>query len=287
MPSLIGIRRRIKSSKNISQITKAMEMVSASKMKKAQEATLASRPFSEKLETIIQNIAGSAAANLHPLMRQNHNPKTAMIIVVSTNKGLCGPLNVNLFRKVFQWADQESVHEKLLMVHVNKKARTSLPQRKEHELLAAFNDFGENISFEESRSISKLAIESFKSGQVDEVYVAYPRFISTLQNIPTIKKLLPISLAVESVSRTSDYTFEPSNVELLQELVPYQVEMSLYQILNDSSASEHSARMVAMKSASDNAVDLIHNLTLDYNQARQSAVTTEILDATTARMAIN
>lgn len=287
MPSLVAIRRRIKSAKNISQITKAMEMVSASKMKRAQDAALASRPFADKLETIISNIANSNSGNLHPLMRQVSEPRNAMLIVVSTNKGLCGGLNVNLFRHIHHWADQESAHHKLHLVHVHKKARSPMPTKKNHELIAVFHELGERPSFEESRGISKLAIDKFLAEEVDEVFIAYPRFVSTLQNEPTIKRILPVTNAVKSTASSTDYTFEPSTKDLLQELVPYQIEMSIYQILIDASASEHSARMVAMKAASDNANDLIDNLTLDYNQARQSAVTTELLDATTARMALN
>jgi F-type H+-transporting ATPase subunit gamma len=287
MPSLVSIRRRIKSAKNISQITKAMEMVSASKMKRAQAAALSSRPFASKLEEIIANIAATGSSSLHPLMRRTAHPRNAMVIVVSTNKGLCGGLNVNLFRAIHKWTQEESRHDKLHLVHVHKKARSPLPSHRDHELRAVFHELGEKPSFEESRSITRLAIDSFTSGEVDEVFVAYPRFVSTLQNIPTIKQLLPVFPEDGEATTAVDYTFEPSTKDLLQELVPYQVEMSVYQILIDASASEHSARMVAMKAASDNAVDLIDNLTLDYNQARQTAVTTELLDATTARMALN
>ncbi|RLF28420.1 MAG: ATP synthase F1 subunit gamma [Thermoplasmata archaeon] len=288
MPSLVAIKRRIKSAGNISQITKAMEMVSASKMKKAQDSTMASRPFADKLESIIENISHSGSTVMHPLMRHNDNPQNAMLIIVSTNKGLCGGLNVNLFRKISQWEQEESSHLKLNFVHVHKKAKSPIPKTKESEIVALFHELGEKPSFEESRSIAKLAIEAFTAGDVDEVYIAYPKFISTLVNEPTIKRILPIRTTQEKslVNNSNEYVFEPSMEELLQKLVPYQVEMSIFQIITEASASEHSARMVAMKSASDNASELIDNLTLDYNQARQTAVTTELLDATTARMAL-
>jgi len=287
MSNLVAIRRRIKSAKNIAQITKAMEMVSGSKMKRAQESALLARPFSHKLEEIISHIAAGANSQTHPLLRNSLHPKNAMLIIVSTNKGLCGSLNVNLFRKISDWAAKESGHDQLHIVHVHKKARTLLPPGRKHQLVALFHELGEKPSFEESRSISKLAITSFERGEVDEVFIAYPRFVSTLENIPTIKRLLPIPLPPsETTSLTTEHLFEPSSSSLLATLLPYEVEMSIYQILIEASASEHSARMVAMKSASDNAHDLIGGLTLDYNQARQSAVTTELLDATTARMAL-
>ncbi|MFH2019327.1 MAG: ATP synthase F1 subunit gamma [bacterium] len=285
MPSLTGIRRRIKSAKNIAQITKAMEMVSASKMRKSQEQALATRPFSDKLVTIIDNITSSSAQSIHPLMRPCDSPRHGMLIIVSTDKGLCGGLNVNLFRAIANWGSQESRHDKLHMVHVRKKARTILPN-KETELTAVFHEISETPTFEEARTIARLGMDTFLSGDVDEVFIAYPKFISTLVNQPTITRLLPLAGTHPTQTTSATYTFEPTSSELITELFPYMVEMSIYQILIDASASEHSARMVAMKNASDNATDLISNLTLDYNQARQSQVTTELLDATTARMAL-
>jgi len=284
MPSLTGIRRRIKSAKNIAQITKAMEMVSASKMRKSQEQALATRPFSEKLVGIIDNITSSSTQTIHPLMRPCASPRHAMLIIVSTDKGLCGGLNVNLFRTIANWG-LESNHEKLHVVHVRKKARTLIPN-KQTELTAVFHEISETPTFEEARSIARLSIDTFLAGDVDEVFIAYPKFISTLVNEPTITRLLPLTGTHPTQTTSATYTFEPTSAELITELFPYMVEMSIYQILIDASASEHSARMVAMKNASDNATDLISNLTLDYNQARQSQVTTELLDATTARMAL-
>lgn len=285
MPSLIGLRRRIRSAKNISQITKAMEMVSAAKMRKSQDQAIATKPFSQKLESVIGRISASSGDISHPLFRQTKEAKKAMLIIVSTDKGLCGPLNVNLFRAILNWSEDEAKHEKLEIVHVRKRAKTPI-KKIATELTAVFHEISETPSFEESRAISKLAIDTFTKGQVDEVYVAYPEFVSTLVNTPMIKRILPVTSAETLAPTAKEYTFEPSPSELVQELVPYMVEMSVYQILIDASASEHSSRMVAMKNASDNAHDLIGSLTLDYNQARQSQVTTELLDATTARMAL-
>lgn len=286
MPSLINLRRRIKSAKNISQITKAMEMVSASKMRKSQEQSRATKPFSSKLQEIISHINSSVGEVNHPLIKQVANPKRAMLVIVSTDKGLCGPLNANLYREILDWGQHVSSHSHLSVVHVRKRAKTPTFPHKETELLAVFHELAETPTFEEARSIARLAIDSFINQQVDEVYVAYPEFVSTLVNKPLVKKILPVDNQSESTGTPSEYTFEPSTSELVQELVPYMVETSIYQILIDASASEHSSRMIAMKNASDNAKDLIHNLTLDYNQARQSQVTSELLDATTARMAL-
>jgi F-type H+-transporting ATPase subunit gamma len=169
------------------------------------------------------------------------------------------------------------------VVTVGKKAKYFVPNQ-EIKLVAKFNDLNETPTFLETRPIARYIMDSFISGQFDQVFLAYPKFVSTLQNEITFTPLLPITPT--NSEQTSDYTIEPSSSELLNSLLPYQVEMTLYQTILEARASEHSARMVAMKSASDNAKELIGNLTLDYNQARQSQVTSELLDVTTARMAI-
>lgn len=279
MPSLIGLRRRIRSAKNIRQITKAMEMVSASKMRKSQEQAISTRPFSQKLEGVIQRISASTGNVSHPLFRKVGKPQKAMVIIISTDKGLCGPLNINLFRAVSYWSESESEHKHIQVVHVRKRAKTP-PLKAESELTAVFHEIGETPTFQESRAIARLAIDSFEKGDVDEVYIAYSEFVSTLVNRPVIKRVLPVMSEEAQIAVTNEYTFEPSTSELMQELVPYMVEMTFYQTLIDASASEHSSRMVAMKNASDNAHDLIGSLTLDYNQARQSQVTSELSDAT-------
>ncbi|MFH1243995.1 MAG: ATP synthase F1 subunit gamma [bacterium] len=283
MGNLIGIRRRIKSAKNIAQITRAMQMVSASKMKKAQDVALASRPFTDKLKEVMSHVTRSQSTR-HSLttIRPVHS---ILVLLVSTNKGMCGGLNVNLYRGLLDFASSHP-EVTLSIATIGKKAKYFVPGR-EVELAAKFNDLSETPSFAETRVVAKYALDSFVSGKYDQVYLAYPKFISTLQNDITFAELLPIQSDYDSVISTPvDYTIEPGESTLLGSLLPYQVEMSVYQTILESRASEHSARMVAMKSASDNAKELIGNLTLDYNQARQSQVTSELLDVTTARMAI-
>ncbi|KKU44904.1 MAG: ATP synthase gamma chain [Microgenomates group bacterium GW2011_GWA2_46_7] len=283
MGNLIGIRRRIKSAKNIAQITRAMQMVSASKMKKAQDAALATRPFTDKLREVMSHVT-KAKSTRHTLttIRPVHS---ILVLLVSTNKGMCGGLNVNLYRGLLDFAsDHPGIN--LSLATIGKKAKYFVPGR-ETELAAKFNDLSETPSFAETRVVTKYALDSFVSGKYDQVYLAYPKFISTLQNDITFAPLLPIQSDNDSAASTPvDYTIEPGESTLLGSLLPYQVEMSVYQTILESRASEHSARMVAMKSASDNAKELIGNFTLDYNQARQSQVTSELLDVTTARMAI-
>lgn len=285
MSSLIGIRHRIRSTKNISQITKAMQMVSASKMRRAQDAALATRPFTDKLREILTRVSGAKSdQTLHSLTQVRPEHKI-LIILVSTTKGLCGGLNVNLHRGFLNFSAGYPDAE-ISVVTVGKKARFVLPNR-ETSLVARFDDLGETPIFHESRTIALYAMDSFLAHTFDAVYLAYPKFISTLTNEVTIDKLLPVSpLSTSLPIATTQYTIEPDPASLVEKLIPYQVEMSVHQALLEARATEHSARMVAMKNASDNARDLIASLTLDYNSARQSQVTSELLDVTTARMAI-
>lgn len=281
MGSLIGIRRRIKSAKNIAQITKAMEMVSASKMKKAQDAALATRPFTAKLESIMNKVASGLNSSEHALAKHNES-NDILVILISTNKGLCGGLNVNLYRGLLDFSAKHE-NSQIKIATVGKKAKWVVPGGNT-ELSAKFHDLGETVTFLETRSLSHYLMEEYTKGTIGSVYLAYPKFISTLQNEITFTQILPFKAS--GLETVSNYTIEPSSTALLSSLLPYQIEMSVYQTILEARATEHSARMVAMKSASDNARDLIGNLTLDYNQARQSAVTSELLDVTTARMAI-
>lgn len=285
MTSLIGIRRRIRSTKNISQITKAMQMVSASKMRKAQDAALATRPFTEKLRSILGRVAGAGSGNFKHELTELRPEKKVLVILISTTKGLCGGLNVNLHRGFMNFA-LENPSAMVDVATVGRKARWVIPGR-DTNLVARFDNLKETPSFEETRSITSYAMEKYLDHTYDAVYLVYPKFISTLTNQITVEKILPVSPSVvQDTLGKVEYKIEPAPDALMEKLVPYQVEMSMYQSLLESRATEHSARMVAMKNASDNAKDLIASLTLDYNSARQSQVTSELLDVTTARMAI-
>lgn len=285
MTSLIGIRRRIRSTKNISQITKAMQMVSASKMRKAQDAALATRPFTDKLRSVLARVAGAKSGSSKHALTDVRREDKILIILVATSKGLCGGLNVNLHRGLMNFASNNP-NATISVATIGKKARWVIPNR-DTNLVARFDTLGETVTFQDSRAVTGYAMDSFVEGKFDSVYFAYPKFISTLTNEITVEKLLPVTptIIAESTAVT-EYTIEPDPNALMEKLIPYQVEMSIYQAILEARATEHSARMVAMKNASDNARDLISSLTLDYNSARQSQVTSELLDVTTARMAI-
>ncbi len=287
MAGLLSLKRRIKSATNVAKITKAMEMVSAAKMRKAQSRALQTRYFSTKLEEIIGNVTSLNTTFSHPFFSFNSQPKNIAILVFSTNKGLCGSLNTNLQKAVLKLAkDQGKINYYLIIA--GKKIKGYIPSH-QSELIARFTQLSDHPTFKEVRAISKLLQEEFIKGAFDAIYAIYPHFISTLKNEIRIKRILPLSPSSfnqEDSPVYGEYVIEPNPNAILDHLLPYQIEMSIYQLALEAKASEHSARMVAMSSASDNANDLINQLTLDYNRARQAKVTNELLDATSARLAL-
>ena len=288
MASLRDIRRRIKSVKNTAQITKAMQMVAASKMRKAQEAALAGRPYAELLNRVLVSLRDRVDSSLHPLL-EKREVKNELVILLSTDKGLCGGLNTNLFREVLNFNTETTS-----FISVGRKG-TQFLSRTKRRMIADFA-LKDHPSFLETKAISKFAIEKFLSGDVDKVTVLFPLFVNTLNQRPTAIPLLPItSLEEAGVSQAGGepaappeggLLFEPDAQSILDAIVPYYVHYELYQMVLGSRASEHSARMVAMKSATDNAKQLGKDLTLEYNKARQAAITTELLEISTAQLAL-
>ena len=283
------IRRRIKSVKNTSQITKAMQMVAASKMRKAQMRALSGRPYAEELAKILAalGIAGGSD-ELHPLLQERKEVKRELVIVISTDKGLCGALNTNLLRELNRFDAAKTT-----FVAVGRKGAQYLGRLKRD--LAAEFELKEAFTFLECKQASKFAIDKFLSGEVDKVTVAYTDFKSTLRQEPTLKVILPVQnfdiddlhgQKTEVAASSTEYLFEPSAGGVLEHLVPHYVHFAVYQMVLESRASEHSARMVAMKNATDNAKQLIKDLTLEYNKIRQAGITTELLEITTAQMAL-
>ena len=283
------IRRRIKSVKNTSQITKAMQMVAASKMRKAQMRALSGRPYAEELAKILAalGIAGGSD-ELHPLLQERKEVKRELVIVISTDKGLCGALNTNLLRELNRFDAAKTT-----FVAVGRKGAQYLGRLKRD--LAAEFELKEAFTFLECKQASKFAIDKFLSGEVDKVTVAYTDFKSTLRQEPTLKVILPVQNfdiddlhgeKTEVAASSTEYLFEPSAGGVLEHLVPHYVHFAVYQMVLESRASEHSARMVAMKNATDNAKQLIKDLTLEYNKIRQAGITTELLEITTAQMAL-
>jgi len=307
MSSTRLIKRRIKSSKNIAQITKAMEMVSASKMKQAQIMALSSRPYTEKMYQVITSLSSKAQHHIDhfllkdPRLNWPEDKKfNVLIILLSTDKSLCGGLNTNLFRGLENWLKQMKTElklppkTKLNFITIGKKAKEHI-LKSNRFLLAEFPQFGDKPHFKDILPISKMIIDGFKKGEFQMAFLSFMEFISTISQQLKVKQLLPIRASEISVDTSdedaptlmpTDYIFEPSPMEIFNHLLPQYIELQLYHVLLESLASEHSARMVAMKSANENALDIVKDLTLEYNQVRQSKITNELLDVIGARMAL-
>ena len=298
MANLRDIRRRIKSVKNTAQITKAMQMVAATKMRRAQQAALSLRPYSDRLDEMAANIyAGVGPSEVgHPLLKPNNKTGKTAVIVITSEKGLCGPLNTNLLREVLKADDANKVY-----ISVGRKGRQVLARLKKN-LLADF-ELKDSPTFAECKAISRFMLQKFEEGVFDKVEIHYNRFVNTLSQVPTRYPLVPVGAEVLETAKALgeakreelkehrtdadgkaavSFNFEPDPEVLLGRLLPYYIHLGLYEKVLESRASEHSARMVAMKSATDNAKQLVKDLTLSYNKARQAAITNEILEISSA-----
>ena len=284
------LRRRIKSVKNTSQITKAMQMVAATKMRRAQNQATSGRPYVENLSEALSRLIPRIDMEAHPLLTGNDS-KTVGVVLLSTDKGLVGALNTNLVRTLSQQTGD------VVYYTVGRKGR-SFVARTGKDLKADFENL-DVITFRQAKQLSKLVMDAFKTGEIGEAYLVYPQFVSTLRQEPKRVKLLPIDL--ESVipanagiqlkkedgnDGNKDFLFEPDADALLDYLLVHHIEEQIYQALLETKASEHSARMIAMQNATDNAKELVSDLQLTYNQTRQASITTELLEITTAQIAM-
>jgi len=296
MANLRDIRRRIKSVKSTAQITRAMQLVAAAKMKKAQDQAVAGRDYANQLNQVLVNLKSNVEEESHPLLQARSGSKELML-VVSTDKGLCGALNTNLFKKVRSESGTETHY-----VTVGRTLRAILSKLGK-EMLADF-EVKDPVPFAEARPISKFLTKQFLEGGYDKISIAFNNFVTVMNQEPTVIQLLPISSEKlgekqefegvgnqvaetdKNAALSKDYSFEPSPMEVLDTLLPLYINFQVYQTLVEARASEHSARMVAMKAATDNAKKFIKELTLEYNKARQAAITSELLEITTAMKAM-
>ena len=287
MANLRDIRRRIKSVKNTAQITRAMQLVAAAKMKKAQDQALAGREYSSHLTQVLIDIRQNFSEESHPLLEKREGNRE-LVLVISTDKGLCGPLNTNLARKLRALASPDADY-----VTVGRKLRVLL-EKLGSNVIADFV-VKDPVPFAQTRPIAKFLTEQFLAGKYDKVSIAFTNFINTLRQEPEVVTLLPVHeqanaevFGAETVTadRGHDFTFEPNAAEVLAAILPLYVNYEVFQAHVESRASEHSARMVAMKSATDNAKKFIKELTLEYNKLRQGAITAELLEITTAMKAM-
>ncbi len=285
------VKKRIRSVKNISQVTRALEAVSASRVRRAQARVLASRAFAEKAWEILLNVQSTSTKGvpLHPLLSAREDVQQIMLVLITSDRGLAGAYNANIIRVALRFA--ERLGKPVRYVTVGRKGRDALI-RLGANVIAEFSDLPADPRPSDVAAIARLAIDEFLSGAVDDVFIAYTDFINTLTQQPVVLRWLPLmpyetddQVAAEFIkdvpvvsTTQSDYEYEPNAAAILDEIVPRFTELQLYQAVLESQASEHSARMVAMRNASDNATQLVGDLTLVYNKARQAAITAEILD---------
>lgn len=295
MANLRDIRRRIKSVKNTAQITKAMQLVAASKMKKAQDQAVAGRSYADLLNKVLVNLKEYTGEEDHPLLKEQSGERE-LVILVTTDKGLCGPLNTNLLRLAMDQVGKEAD-----FITIGNKGRQALVRVKRN-IVADFS-VKDPVAFLEVKPVAEFVMEKFLAGDYDKVTVAFTNFKNTISQEPLLETLLPISpielgkakgyegagkdeVVHEGGANYGGYIFEPDARGVLDMIVPQYVGYQLYQMVLESRASEHSARMVAMKAATDNAKQMIKDLTLDYNKQRQAAITSELLEITTAMRAL-
>jgi F-type H+-transporting ATPase subunit gamma len=277
MADIRKVRRRIKGVTNIAKITRAMEMIAASKMKRAQERGLAGRPYSEKIRQVIADLAALPEMALqHPLLKRRPVEKIA-IVHITPDRGLCGGLNANLNRRLASFITEQKAE--VNVIAVGRKGRDFMV-RYGCNMLAEFTQLGDHPGLLDTLPISHIVIDDYSTGLIDTVYLSYAQFVSTMVQRPVMQPLLPVEPAVIPKSENVDYIYEPGAEAVLGGLLPRFVEMQVYHAILESIASEQSARMVAMRSATDSAHELIGDLTLLYNKARQEAITKELLDIT-------
>ncbi len=287
MASTRDIRRRIKSVKNTRQITKAMELVAASKMKKAQQIALGGLPYANLLADVLAALAEGIEESTHPFLVERE-VKTRGILLVTTDKGLCGPLNANLFKLVAEIKTPAKFYS------IGRKG-TQFLARTKRAMVADFQ-VHDRVPFAEVRVASEFMIKQYLEGEIDTIEVIYSRFKNTLVQVPVVRPILPLHNLQEFLDQLASDTgahrpprdereilFEPSAGEVLSALLPFYVDHQVHQLALSAKASEHSARMVAMKTAKDNATELLGDLTLEYNKARQAAITQEILEIAAAQ----
>lgn len=283
MASTRDLRRRIKSIRNTKQITKAMKMVSATKMRRAQNQALSDRPYAQTIVNVLSLAKIDPA--LYPLLTPNGSDKIG-VLLLSTDKGLCGALNTNLFRRILNPEQGGKTLEGAVFFSLGKKGRDFIA-RTNKSLEADFVN-EERVNFHSAVEIRKLLVAMFLEKKIGEVYVLYPHFVTTLHQEPMLTKLLPIESASlpASTDTKQDFLFEPSVNEVLEYCLTHLIDVQIYQAILETKASEHSARMITMQNATENAEDLVSDLTLTYNQLRQGAITKELLENISAGAAL-
>jgi len=286
MANLKEIRNRIASVSSTMQITSAMKMVSAAKLKKAQDAITAMRPYANTLTELIQNLSSTLEGDSQNPFIQTRNKQKALIVAITSNRGLCGAFNANIIKKTRQLIEEDFAQQQVSLITIGKKGSEVL--EKTGKISATHDAIFDDLNYENVGKIAQEIMDQFAEATFDEVVIVYNRFKNAATQIVQVEPYLPI-VAESSETQTSsaDYIFEPSKSEIVNDLLPKSLKMQLYKAIRDSFASEHGARMTAMHKATDNATELRDQLKLTYNKARQAAITNEILEIVGGAEALN
>jgi F-type H+-transporting ATPase subunit gamma len=276
MANLKEIRNRIASVSSTMQITSAMKMVSAAKLKKAQTAITQMRPYANKLTELLQSLSGTLSVESGGVYAEQRDVNNVLFVVITSNRGLCGAFNSQVVKKTLQYIEDNYTDKNVTFLTIGKRGNDMLS--KTYKILQNQSAIYEDLTFENSAKIASFLMESFANNTFDKIYLGYNIFKNAANQIPTVEQFLPIVPPKANANNNLDYIFEPSKNEIVLELIPKSLKMQLYKSIRDSFAAEHGARMTAMDSASKNAAEMIGKLTLQYNRARQASITKELME---------
>ena len=285
MANLKEIRNRIASVSSTMQITSAMKMVSAAKLKKAQDAITAMRPYADKLTELLQGLSASMDSDSGSTYADNRVVNKVLVVAITSNRGLCGAFNTNILKQCAHLADTVHAGKQVDFLAVGKKANDFLG--KKYNVVANHSGVYDNLTFDNVATIAENLMVQFTNGSYDRIEIVYNKFKNAATQIVMTEQFLPIVPVVGDENISTDYTFEPSKLEIIEQLIPKSLKTQLYKGIRDSFASEHGARMTAMHKATDNATELRDQLKLTYNKARQAAITNEILEIVGGAEALN
>ena len=285
MANLKEIRNRIASVSSTMQITSAMKMVSAAKLKKAQDAITAMRPYANKLTELLQSLSATLDADSGSKFADQREVNKVLVVAITSNRGLCGAFNSNIIKESMRLANEDYANQEVSFLVIGKKANDALS--KQYNVIDNKSDVYDDLTFDNVAEIAELLMDKFVDGDFDKIELVYNKFKNAATQIIMTEQFLPIVPVGDDVNVNLDYIFEPSKIEIVETLIPKSLKTQLYKGIRDSYASEHGARMTAMHKATDNATDLRDQLKLTYNKARQAAITNEILEIVGGAEALN
>ncbi|UWX55034.1 ATP synthase F1 subunit gamma [Maribacter litopenaei] len=285
MANLKEIRNRITSVSSTMQITSAMKMVSAAKLKKAQDAITAMRPYADKLTELLQNLSASLEGDCGSIYASNRTVNRVLVVAITSNRGLCGAFNSNILKQSTNLVENIYAGKQVDFMAIGKKANDFLKKR--YNVISNHNGIFDDLTFDNVSEIAKVLMEKFSKGEYDRIDIVYNKFKNAATQLVMTEQFLPILPLEGEEGSNSDYMFEPSKAEIVEQLIPKSLKTQLYKAIRDSFASEHGARMTAMHKATDNAKELRDQLKLTYNKARQAAITNEILEIVGGAEALN